>query len=176
MNMMIYISKYIVPFMIMYIILYGIAGRVKIYDEFVKGAKEALGVVGSICPVLVGLMVATGILRRSGALLALINIMEPLLVEMSFPIEVAPVLIIKLFSSSAATGLLVDIYKEYGTDSYVGTLASVCLASSETVFYTMSIYYASVGVTKTRWTLVGALLATLVGTVVSVWVVGGMMC
>ena len=171
MNMMIYISKYIVPLMIMYIILYGMASKVKIYDEFVKGAKEALGVVGSICPVLVGLMVATGILRRSGALLAFVNIMEPVFREISFPIEVVPLILVKLFSSSAATGLLVDLYKEYGTDSYVGMLSSVCLASSETVFYTMSIYYASVKVTKTRWTLVGALLATMVGTVVSVMVV-----
>ena len=158
MNLMIYISKYIVPLMIMYIILYGMASKVKIYDEFVKGAKEALGVVGSICPVLVGLMVATGILRRSGALLAFVNVMDPLFREISFPIEVVPLILVKLFSSSAATGLLVDLYKEYGTDSYVGMLSSVCLASSETVFYTMSIYYASVKVSKTRWTLVGALL------------------
>ena len=156
----------------MYIILYGMASKVKIYDEFVKGAKEALGVVGSICPVLVGLMVATGILRRSGALLAFVNVMDPLFREISFPIEVVPLILVKLFSSSAATGLLVDLYKEYGTDSYVGMLSSVCLASSETVFYTMSIYYASVKVSKTRWTLVGALLATVVGTVVSVMVVG----
>lgn len=161
------------PLMILYIIIYGALCKVKIYDEFVSGAKEAIGVVRDICPVLVGLMVATGLLRRSGVLEALVELSAPLFYGIGFPVEVVPLIMIKMFSSSAATGLLVDIYKEFGTDSYIGTISSICLASSETIFYTMTIYYSYVGVSKTRWTLPGALLTTLTGTVMA-WLVCGM--
>ena len=172
MSILIFVSKFIVPFVILYIVMYGMACRLKIYDEFVNGAKEGLNVVKGICPVLVGLMVATGMLRRSGVLEAFIGIAEPLLGKVSFPSVILPLILVKLFSSSAATSLLIDVYKEFGTDSYEGLLGSVCLASSETVFYTLSIYFASERIIKTRWALPGALLATVSGTVASVWIVG----
>ena len=73
-----------------------------------------------------------------------------------------------MFSSSAATSLLLDIYKEYGPDSYLGRLVSIILSSTETIFYTMAVYFMAAGVKKTRYTLVGALVATLVGTIASV--------
>ena len=77
-------------------------------------------------------------------------------------------LIVKLFSSSAATGLVLDIFKNSGPDSYAGTLTSILMSCTETVFYTMSVYFLAAKVTKTRYTLAGALLATLAGTVASV--------
>jgi len=168
-----YISGYIMPLMILYIVVSGIVHKVKIYDEFVSGAKEALGVVRNICPVLVGLLVATGLLRKSGFLEMLVSLVAPLFEYIGFPEEVLPLIAIKMFSSSAATGLLVDLYKEFGTDSYIGMMSSICLASSETIFYTMTIYYSYVGISKTRWTLPGALLSTLTGTVAA-WLVCGM--
>ena len=76
-----------------------------------------------------------------------------------------------MFSSSAATGLLLDIYKEYGTDSSLGKMASVMLSSTETIFYTMSVYFLSVKVKKTRYTLAGALTATIAGTAASVFLI-----
>ena len=79
-----------------------------------------------------------------------------------------PLLIVKLFSSSAATGLVLDIFKNSGPDSYAGTLTSILMSCTETVFYTMSVYFLAAKVTKTRYTLAGALLATLAGTVASV--------
>ena len=85
-----------------------------------------------------------------------------------FPTELVPLAIVKMFSSSAATGLLLDLYKTHGTDSVIGLAASIMLSSTETIFYTMSIYFMSVKVKKTRYTLAGALIATLVGIVASV--------
>ena len=79
-----------------------------------------------------------------------------------------------MFSSSAATGLLLDIYKEFGTDSYIGRIASISMSCTETIFYTMSVYFMTAKVKKTRYTLVGALLATLGGLAASV-VLAGMM-
>ena len=75
--------------------------------------------------------------------------------------------IVRMFSSSAATGLLLDIYQTYGTDSFAGLLASICMSSTETIFYTMSVYFMAAKVTKTRWTLPGALAATLAGVIAS---------
>ena len=86
----------------------------------------------------------------------------------NFPTELVPLAIVKMFSSSAATGLLLDLYKEHGTDSMIGLAASIMLSSTEAIFYTMSIYFMTVKVKKTRYTLAGALIATFAGIVASV--------
>ena len=119
-------------------------------------------------PTLIGLMVGVGILRESGAMEAFANWLKPVVNFLHFPGELLPLFIVKMFSSSAATGLLLDIYKNYGTDSYLGTLASVLMSCSETIFYTMSVYFMTAKVTKTRFTLAGSLTATFAGAVVSV--------
>ena len=85
-----------------------------------------------------------------------------------FPSELVPVTIVKMFSSSAATGLLIDLYKEFGPDSLLGTMASIMMSSTETIFYTMSVYFMAAHVRKSRYTLSGALLATLAGTIASI--------
>lgn len=87
-----------------------------------------------------------------------------------FPGELVPLNIVKIFSSSQPTGMLLDVYKKYGVDSYIANVASIILSSTETVFYTMSVYFMTAKVTKTRWTLPGALFATLAGTIASVMV------
>lgn len=89
-----------------------------------------------------------------------------------FPSELVPVTIVKMFSSSAATGLLIDLYKEFGPDSLLGTMASIMMSSTETIFYTMSVYFMAAHVKKSRYTLAGALLATLAGTIASIILAG----
>ena len=84
------------------------------------------------------------------------------------PGEIIPVFVVRLFSNSAATGLVLDIFKKYGTDSMLGFISSIMVSSTETVFYTMSVYFMSVNIKKTRWTLSGAMLATIAGTIASV--------
>ena len=85
-----------------------------------------------------------------------------------FPGELMPVTIVKVFSSSAATGMVLDIFKKYGPDSYLGMVTSLMMSCTETIFYTMSVYYISAKVTRTRWTLAGAILSTIAGTIASV--------
>ena len=123
-------------------------------------------------PTLIGLMVAVGILRASGLLDAVSGLFEKLVGGDLIPGEIIPVFIVRLFSNSAATGLVLDIFKKYGTDSMLGTAASVMLSSTETVFYTMSVYFMAAKITKTRWTLAGALLSTASGLVASVVLAG----
>ena len=93
---------------------------------------------------------------------------------LGFPPELIPVTVVKMFSSSAATGLLLDIYKEYGADSMLGKMASIMMSSTETIFYTMSVYFMAAGIKKSRYTLVGALIATTAGTVASIILAGYM--
>lgn len=116
-----------------------------------------------IMPMLVGLMVAVGILRASSFQEMIANGIGRGTDRICFTGELVPLTIVKMFSSSAATGLLMDIFKEYGADSYIGLIASISMSCTETIFYTMSVYYMTARVTKTRYTLTGALLATLAG-------------
>lgn len=167
MKFLIYVSDYIIPFMFFYIIGLGLISKVNIFDEFIKGAKDGFKVVLDILPTLIGLMVAIGILRASGALNILSGILKPFTDFIRFPSQLVPVVIIKMFSSSAATSLVLDIFKEYGPDSYLGRLISVIMSSTETIFYTLAVYFMAAGVKKTRYTLLGCLIATLSGIIAS---------
>lgn len=170
MKFLVYISDYMVPFLFLYIVGMGLLSKIDIYDEFIKGAKEGFKIVIDIMPTLIGLMVAVGILRASGALDIISKMISPITDAMHFPSELVPLVLVKMFSSSAATGLLLDIYKEFGPDSYIGRLVSIILSSTETIFYTMSVYLVAAGVKKSRYTLVGALVASLSGIIASVFI------
>ena len=168
MRFLIYLSDYIIPFIFFYIIGFGLITKTNIFEEFTKGAKDGFKVVFDILPTLIGLMVAIGILRASGALNILSELVRPITELLHFPSQLVPVVIIKMFSSSAATSLVLDIFKEYGPDSYLGRMVSIMMSSTETIFYTMAVYFMAAGVKKTRYTLLGCLMATLTGIVVSV--------
>ncbi|HKM00044.1 MAG TPA: nucleoside recognition domain-containing protein [Mobilitalea sp.] len=168
MGFIIYLSDYIIPFVLFYIIGLGLLTKTSIYDEFIKGAKEGFEVVYGILPTLIGLMVGIGVLRASGALELLSELIKPVTSLLHFPSELIPVVLVKLFSSSAATSLLLDIFKEYGPDSYLGRLASIIMSSTETVFYTIAVYFMAAGVKRSRYTLAGALSASLVGIIASI--------
>ena len=169
------VSDLLIPMIILGILCYGILQQVAVYDVFVKGAKSGFLTVAKIIPTMVGLMVAVGILRASGLLTCLSEEIGKFTKWIGFPGELVPLTIVKMFSSSAATGLLLDIYKEFGTDSRNGLIESISMASTETIFYTMSVYYMTAKVTKTRYTLTGALLATFAGLAASVILAGAML-
>ena len=169
------VSDLLIPMIILGILCYGILQQVAVYDVFVKGAKSGFLTVAKIIPTMVGLMVVVGILRASGLLTCLSEEIGKFTKWIGFPGELVPLTVVKMFSSSAATGLLLDIYKEFGTDSRNGLIASISMASTETIFYTMSVYYMTAKVTKTRYTLTGALLATFAGLAASVILAGAML-
>ena len=114
-------------------------------------------------------MTAVGILRASGFFDFLSKLLEKLMGPLHVPTELIPTALVKMFSSSAATGLLLDLFKTYGTDSFIGLSASIMMSCTETIFYTMSIYFMHVHVKKTRFTLPGALLATFSGIAASIF-------
>ena len=168
MQLLVYISNYIVPFLILSIIVYGLSSKVNVYETFIKGEKSGFFTVVRIMPTLIGLMAAVGILRASGFLDFISGLLENFTGRIGFPGELVPLTIVKMFSSSAATGLLLDIFKQFGTDSRLGMIASISLSCTETIFYTMSVYFMTAGIKKSRYTLAGALIATFAGLAASV--------
>ena len=166
------ISNIVIPVLIFYIVAYGMTAKTNVYEAFIKGAKDGLKTVVGITPTLIGLMMAVGILRASGFLEFLGEILGKVTGPIGFPGELVPLTLVKMFSSSAATGLVLDVFKRFGTDSLMGMMASLMMSSTETIFYTMSVYFMVAKVEKTRWTLTGALSATLAGTIASIILAG----
>jgi len=169
MKLLLFLSNTIIPLLIFYIIGTGLIQKQNIYEQFIQGAGDGFHTVLKIMPTLIGLMVAVGILRASGLLDAVSSVFAGVIGEQLVPGEIIPV-----FSNSAATGLVLDIFKKYGTDSLPGYMASIMMSSTETVFYTMSIYCMAVKVKKTRWTLAGAMLATVAGAAAAIVLAGSL--
>lgn len=168
MKLMSFISNLAMPIIILIVVIYGISKKNKIFDEFLDGAKEGLGIVLSIFPTLVGLFVAIGALKSSGVLNIIINFLLPLLNVFKFPAEIMPLAILRPISGSSSIAIATDIMKTYGVDSNLGMIASTIMGSTETTLYTIAIYTSSLKIKKTRFVLFAALIADIVGIVTSV--------
>lgn len=167
-KVILYLSDMMIPFVVFYIVGIGIIQKNKVYDDFIEGAKDGLKTVVGVMPTMVGLMIGVGVLSSSGFLDFFTKQIAKITLKIGLPPAVVPAMIVRMFSSSAATGLVLDVFKQFGTDSYEGLLSSIMMSSTETIFYTMSVYFMTAKVTKTRWTLAGALISTLAGIIASV--------
>ena len=174
MKFLLFLSEAMVPLMIFYIVGFGLLSGRPVLDDFIDGAKDGMKTVAGIFPTLAGLMVSVGIIRSSGFLDFLGEVLAMPAALLHLPPQLVPVILVRLVSNSAATGLVLDIFKEYGTDSRLGLMASIMMSSTETVLYCMSLYFGSVKITKTRYTLPGALSATAAGVAASVILAGAM--
>ena len=170
MKFLLVVSEFMIPLVIIYIVGFGLLSKVNVYEEFIKGAKDGFKIVFNILPTLIGLMVAVGILRASGALDLLTAFITPLTDLVKFPSEIVPIAIMRTISSSASTGLVLDLFKVFGPDSLIGRMTAIMMGCTETIFYTLTIYFLSVNIRKTRYTLAGALLANIAGIAFSVFI------
>lgn len=172
MKFLIFLSEAMVPLMIFYIVGFGLLSGRPVLDDFIDGAKDGMKTVAGILPTLVGLLVSVGVLRASGFLDFLGELLQMPAALLHIPPQIVPVVLVRLVSNSAATGLVLDIFKEYGTDSSLGLIASVLMSSTETVLYCLSVYFGSVGITRTRYALAGGIIATAAGVAASVVLAG----
>ena len=163
-------SDIIIPVIIFYVVGYGLVSKVKVYESFLGGAKNGIETAVQMMPTLIGLLVGVGILRASGFLDFLAGLLAPVAKPIGMPAEVVPLFIVKLFSGSAATGVTLDLFRTFGPDSFIGIWASILMSCSETVFYTLSVYFLAAKVTKTRYTIPGAMFAVLVDLIMSAWI------
>lgn len=169
MSFLLFLSETIIPILIFWIVAYGLINRQPVYEDFITGAKDGFATVLGILPTLIGLMVAVGVLRASGFLDLVTGIFAELIPDWLFPTELLPLSLVKMFSSSASTGLLLDIFKEHGADSALGKTAAIMMSSTETIFYTLSVYFMSVKIKKSRYAVAGALVATVAGLFASIY-------
>lgn len=172
MKLILFLSDFCMPFVVCWIVIYGWFGGCPVFDAFVKGAKRGLGTVAGILPALVGLMAAVRLLRDSGLLEQIASLLTPLADCLRIPAEVLPLILVKMFSASAATGILLDIFEHFGPDSYTGMLAAVIASSAETVLFVMSVYLTHVGIRKSRWILPGAMVCMTAGILAAVIITG----
>ncbi|MEF9952313.1 MAG: nucleoside recognition domain-containing protein [Clostridium sp.] len=163
-------SQYIIPMLILFILLYSAIKRVKVFEEFVDGTTEGFKAVIKIAPFLLTMLFAIDIFRVSGALDYVLSWIAPLITWMGVPEGVIPMMIIKPLSGSASLGVMTDIMNTYGVDSIEGRIAAVLMGSTETIFYTLSIYFGALGIKKIRHSLPAALIAHIGGCIASVYI------
>ncbi len=165
--MMALVSAFAMPALIFLILFFGLVKRVPVYDSFLSGAGEGISTLVSILPSLVGLITAVEMFKASGALDVLTAALEPVSALLGLPGETVPLLLLHPISGGGATAVFRTILEEVGPDSYVGQVASVMCGASETTFYAVTVYYGSCGIKKIRHTLLCALTADLVASVMS---------
>ena len=157
-----YFSNLAIPLIFLIILFYGIYEKKQVFDIFLEGAKEGIQIVFNIFPTLIGLFVAVGVLRNSGVLDFLINIMQPITSVLGFPKEVLPLAFLRPISGSASIAVATDIMKNYGVDSKIGLISSTIMGSTETTLYTIAVYSSVVKIKKTRFVLWAALIGDIV--------------
>ena len=165
-----FISNLAMPLIILLIVTYGVKERKNVFDVFLDGAKEGVETTLKIFPTLIGLFVAIGALRSSGILDMIIYIVNPFLNFIHFPSELMPLAILRPISGSSSIAVATDIMKNFGVDSFIGKMASTIMGSTETTLYTIAIYTSCIKVKKTRYILLAALCADVVGIITSVLV------
>ena len=160
-------SAIAVPIFIVLIVVYGLVKKVDVYDAFVKGAKGGIGIVFRIMPYVVGMIFAVDLFSASGCFDYISAALSPIVKGIGIPPEILPLALMRPFSGGASIGMLAGMVSRYGPDSYIGRVASTFMGSSETLFYTVSLYFGSIGVTKTRYVVPVALVTDAFGLILS---------
>lgn len=163
-----YIIKALIPIIIVSIVIYGMFKGVKVYECFVEGAKDGIKICINIFPYLLAMILAVTIFRESKAMDYVIGFIKPAAEFVGFPPELVPLAIIKPLSGSGALGVFAEVLKKFGADSYTGIVASIMMGSTETIFYTITVYYGAVKIKKIRHTLWAAVMADLSGIIMAI--------
>lgn len=156
-------TDYIVPLILLLVCAMALHRQENAYDALLTGSAEGLKLLFSIVPTLIVLLTAVTMLRASGAMDLICGLLSPLFRFFGIPEETAMLVLIRPISGSAALAVGADLMSTYGVDSAIGRTAAVMLGSTETTFYTVSVYFGAAGVKKTRYTIPSALVADLVG-------------
>ncbi len=165
------ISKWAVPMLLLIIPVLAYTRKVKVYEAFVEGAEQGFHTAIKIIPFLVGMMVAIGVFRESGAMDLLILALQPLMGLIGAPAEILPLVIMRPLSGGGALGITAELIQTYGPDSFIGRLASTIQGSTDTTFFVLTVYFGSVGIRRYRHALTVGLLADLTGFLASLYIV-----
>lgn len=162
------LGDYVIPIVILIILAAGLLNHENVFELFMDGAKEGIPIAVGILPALVALMTAISMFQASGAFDILTGAITPICSTFHIPAEVVPLALMRPISGSGSLSLFESLLKQNGPDSFIGLVASVLQGSTETIFYTVTVYYGSVGVIKTRHTIPAALCADFTGFIMSI--------
>ncbi len=163
--------NYLIPIIVIIILIYGLYKKVDIFDTFLLGVKEGLKSSINLFPTIFAMIIAISLLTNSGFILDLSNTLKPIFNKISFPVEVLSLAILRPISGSASLSMLSEILSNYGPDSFIGRVASVMQGSTDTTIYIISLYFASIGVKKIKYSLIVGLLSDLISIILSVVIV-----
>ncbi len=165
------ISTLAIPLLIFIFVGYGVYKKVKVYEQFIEGAKEGFNIAIRIIPYLVAMLVAIGIFRAGGAMDWLVTIIKPVTDFIGMPAEALPMALMRPLSGSGSLGIMADIISVYGPDSFIGILVSTFFGSTETTFYVLAVYFGAVNIKKTRHAVPAGLLADIAGILGALFIV-----
>ena len=157
------ITSIIIPFMVLYIIIYGVLKKVNVYDEFLNGATESFDMILKIFPCLLAMILGVNIFLKSGVIDLIYNILSPVFNFINILIQIFPMMIMRPISGTSTLAILNNLFSIYGPDSFIGRLGSVIQGSTDTTFYVVTLYFGSVGIKKIRYALFAGLFADLIG-------------
>ena len=158
-----FLSNLIIPFMVLFVVIYGFIKKIDIYDAFIDGAKESFDMIFTMFPCLLAMIFGVNIFVNSGILNSLFNFLSPIFNLINLPIQVFPMMLMRPISGSASLAILNNLFQNFGPDSFIGRLASVIQGSTDTTFYVLTLYFGSIGIKKIRYALWAGLFADLVG-------------
>jgi spore maturation protein B len=162
------ISIWAIPLLLVAIPIYGAVKGVKVYESFVEGAKGGFQMAIRIIPYLVAILVAVGMLRGAGGIDMLARWLGPVLQRVGFPVEILPLAIMRPLSGSGSLGVVTELVKTHGPDSFLGRLAASAYGSTETTFYVLAVYFGSVGIKKARHAIISGLVADIVSLIAAI--------
>lgn len=165
------ISAFAIPMFIVIFLGWGLVKKVKVYEVFVEGAKDGFNTAVKIIPFLVAMLFAIGVFRASGAMDVVVSLLSPLTNLIGMPADVLPLALLRPLSGSGSMGLMTELMKTNGPDSFIGVLASTMFGSTETTFYILAVYFGSVGIKNTRHALPAGLIADFFGMLGAVFIV-----
>jgi len=165
-----YLSIWAIPCLLFVIPVLAFINKVKVYEAFIDGAKGGFEVAVKIIPYLVAILVAIGMFRASGAMDIFSWLMSPITNLLGLPAETLPVVLMRPLSGSGSLGIVTELMKQHGPDSFIGRLASTFYGSSETTFYVVAVYFGAVGIKKTRHSIPAGLLGDLAGVLAALFI------
>ena len=160
-------TNYLIPIIVIIILIYGIYKKIDIFDIFLEGVKEGLKTSINLFPTIFAMIIAITLLTRSNIILDISNLLKPIFQKLHFPVELLPLGILRPISGSSSLVILNNILFTNGPDSFIGRVASVMQGSTDTTIYIISMYFASIGIKKIKYSLLVGLLADLISIILS---------
>lgn len=163
--------SWVIPILMFVVFVYAHIKKVRVFETFVEGAKDGFFMAVKLIPYLIGIYVAVGIFRESGAIDILVSLLSPILSIVKAPTEVLLLSIVRSLSGPAALGMMLEIFDAHGPDSFIGRLAATLIGSTDTTFYIVAVYFGSVGVRNARYSIPVGLFADFASFLASVYIV-----